>query len=240
MKIEPFALERYFARYEFTAPFLLSSSDCEALSMAELLSLADDESLKAWEALKLGYTESKGHPRLRESIAGLYETIQPDQMLVMAPQEGILLFMQALLNPGDHIVCTFPGYQSLYALAESIGCRVSRWLPEEDKGWFFDERQLERLLQDDTRVVVINFPHNPTGYLPTVASFRKMLSLVQRRGAWLLSDEMYRFLEIGGKPILPAGCDLYEKAFSLGGLSKAFGVTRLLFASGWWPRPAFY
>ena len=62
MKINPFKLERYFAEYEFTATYLLCSSDCEALTMEELSIMADSDSLKMWYDLKLAYTESQGHP----------------------------------------------------------------------------------------------------------------------------------------------------------------------------------
>ena len=58
--LRPFRLERYFARFEFTTRFLLASSDCEALSLAELLALADERDRAAWDGLKLGYTESPG------------------------------------------------------------------------------------------------------------------------------------------------------------------------------------
>ncbi len=64
MKIEKFKLERFFAKYEFTAKYLLCCSDCEGLTQKELLSLADKDSLNMWENLTLGYTESMGHPVL--------------------------------------------------------------------------------------------------------------------------------------------------------------------------------
>ena len=73
MQIHDFQLERYFAAHEFTARYLLSASDCEALSLAELLSLADGETLDLWRGLKLAYTESQGHPLLRAEIAALYD-----------------------------------------------------------------------------------------------------------------------------------------------------------------------
>ncbi|MBU6152412.1 MAG: aminotransferase, partial [Chloroflexi bacterium] len=69
--MNPFELERYFARWEFTAPFLLSASDTEPLAMSELLRLASPEMIDAWANLSLGYTESTGHPLLRQAIAGL-------------------------------------------------------------------------------------------------------------------------------------------------------------------------
>ncbi len=227
MKLEPFFLERYFAKHEFSAKYLLSSSDCEALSMEELLESADAQSLGLWENLKLGYTDSSGHPVLRESIADIYKNVAADDILVVTPEEGIFLAMQALLRPGDHIICTFPGYQSLYELARSMGCDVSLWKPDEDRGWHFSLRQLENLIRDDTRMVVVNFPHNPTGYLPSHDGYTSLVDIVRRSGAYLFSDEMYRFLEFDREATLSAGCEVYRKAISLSGLSKSFGLPGL-------------
>jgi aspartate/methionine/tyrosine aminotransferase len=227
MTLEPFVLERYFAKHEFSAKYLLSSSDCEAFFMEELLESADTQSVRLWENLKLGYTDSSGHPVLREAIADIYKGVAADDILVVTPEEGIFLTMQALLRPGDHVVCTFPGYQSLYELARSMGCVVSFWKPDEERGWHFSLRRLENLIRDDTKMVVVNFPHNPTGYLPTRAGYLSLIDIVRQSGAYLFSDEMYRYLEIDPETILPAGCDVYRKAISLSGLSKAFGLPGL-------------
>ena len=227
MKIEPFALERYFAKHEFSARYMLSSSDCEAFSMAELLSLADTGTNYLWKELNLGYTESPGHPLLRETIAEIYCGIDPQEILVLAPEEGIFLLMHALLEPGDHVVCTFPGYQSLFEVARSIGCEVSTWEPDGSQSWQFELGQLEANLRDETRLVVVNFPHNPTGAAPSREDFEALIDLVKRRGIYLLSDEMYRFLEIAPDSTLPAACEMYERAFSLFGLSKTFGMPGL-------------
>jgi aspartate/methionine/tyrosine aminotransferase len=227
MKIEPFALERYFARHEFSAEYLLSCSDCEALHLEELLEMADTESMRLWENLKFGYTETLGHPVLRESIASIYEGINADDILVTVPEEGIFLTMQALLEPGDHVICTFPGYQSLHELARSMGCRVTMWESEERSGWRFSVDHLENLIRDDTKLVVVNFPHNPTGFVPTRDEYSSVVDLVRQRNAYLLSDEMYRFLEVEPGSTLPAGCELYDKAISLFGLSKTFGLPGL-------------
>ena len=91
MKIDTFELERYFAKYEFSAQYMLSSSDCETISMSELIDMADQELIGLWRNLKLGYTETEGHPMLRESIAELYDDFYADQMRIVVPQEGIFL-----------------------------------------------------------------------------------------------------------------------------------------------------
>jgi aspartate/methionine/tyrosine aminotransferase len=236
----PFALERYFARHEFSARYLLSASDCQGPTMAALVASADDEMRARWGSLHLGYTESQGLPELRTEIATLYgsqvgaeRVVDAEQVLVAAPEEAIFLTMHALLAPGDHVICTFPGYQSLYELARSIGCEVDLWGPDgpvegaERAAWRFDPAGLETLIRPDTKLVVWNFPHNPTGALPLAGDFSRLVDTVARAGAWLFSDEMYRLLEPASESRLPAAVDLYERAVSLAGMSKAFGLAGL-------------
>ncbi len=228
MQIQPFKLERYFAEYEFKVRYLLSPSDCESLSMKELLGIADADSLQLWDRLSLGYTESQGHPLLREEISGLYEQIPPEQIIVAVPEEAIYIAMHTILQPGDQVISVFPAYQSLYQLAKSIGCEFIPWKFEFDgSGWKLDINKLEDNLNEKTRLVVINFPHNPTGYLPSQDEFRAILQLVEKSGAALFSDEMYRMLEYQPENRLPAACDVYEKALSLSGLSKSYALPGL-------------
>ena len=227
MRIEPFALERYFAKHEFSARFLLSSSDCEPMPMAELLDLAEPGTRRLWEDLTLAYTESPGHPLLRREIAGLYEGLTPDDVLVVVPEEGIFLLMHALLEPGDRVVCVAPAYQSLHEVARSIGCEVSAWEPREADGWRFEPDDLELLLRDEPKLVVLNFPHNPTGAVPRRDEIEAMVAAADRRGAVLLSDEMYRGLDIAPGSLLPSAVDLGDRTVVLDGLSKRFGLPGL-------------
>ena len=178
MQIEPFVLERYFARHEFAARHLLSSSDCESRPLAELLAMADDETRALWRDLRLGYTESMGHPLLRREIASRYDAIAPDQVLVAAPEEAILIAMNSLLQAGDHVVAVSPAYQSLQAVARAIGCTVEPW-PVESAGdhWTVDLDLLARLLKGRPRLVVLNFPHNPTGFLPSRETFERAVAM---------------------------------------------------------------
>ena len=224
MNLKPFALERYFAEYEFSARYLLSSSDCDGLRQRDLLALADGEMRRAWDELTLGYTESRGHPLLRAEIGGLYAGITPDDCLVVVPEEGIFLALNAILARSDHVICTFPGYQSLYEVAEGIGCEVTRWLPEEERGWRFDPHFLEANIRPNTKLLVVNFPHNPTGYLPPQEDYERIVALARRHNLYLLSDEMYRFLEHDPAARLPSACEIYERAVSLFGMSKTFGL----------------
>jgi len=223
----PFLLERYFALHEFSARYLLSASDCQGLAMVELVANADADLRRRWETLRLGYTESQGLPELRQEIAELYRGVTSGEILVAAPEEAVFLFMNALLAPGDHVICTFPGYQSLFELAHSIGCEVTFWEAAEEDRWRFPVEQLEGYLRPHTKLVICNFPHNPTGALPTKEDFAKILAAAESKGAWVLSDEMYRLLEPADGTRLPASVDLYERAVSLSGMSKVFGLAGL-------------
>ncbi|MBS1876740.1 MAG: aminotransferase class I/II-fold pyridoxal phosphate-dependent enzyme [Acidobacteria bacterium] len=228
MRIEPFRLERYFAKHEFTTRYLLSSSDCESWSLGELLAMASPELREAWERQRFGYTDSLGHFGLRSRIAGLYESITPEQVLTAAPEEAIFILMHALLEAGDRVAVLTPAYQSLTAVARSIGCEVIAVpLAVADGGWSLDLDRLREAVTPSTRLLVVNFPHNPTGYLPTPETFAAIVDAARHSDAWLLCDEMYRLLEHEPTSRLPAAVDVYEKGVSLSGLSKSFGLPGL-------------
>jgi aspartate/methionine/tyrosine aminotransferase len=243
MKIKPFYTERYFAAHEFKAPYLLCASDCESLTVDELLQLAGASWVSVGQ-LWLGYTESQGAPALRERIAELYTQVDADQVIgLSAPEEGIFVTLHTLLEPGDEVVVLSPCYDSLLNVVEYLGCRVARWFlaeaeggsAEETGGWQLDLDALSRMVTLRTKLVIVNFPHNPTGYLPTHDEWRTIVEIVERAGAWLFSDEMYRGLEYESTARLPSGCDLYERAITLGGLSKTYGLPGL--RTGWLALP---
>ncbi|NBB91355.1 MAG: aminotransferase class I/II-fold pyridoxal phosphate-dependent enzyme [Spirochaetes bacterium] len=246
-----FELERYFARHEFSVTYQLSASDCEPLSPRDLLPPGGGPRLEEFLDSALGYTESAGNPALRQQIATYYETVGTENLLVSAPEEAIFLLMNALLGPGDHVVVMSPAYQSLLALPHALGAAVSEWgVRERDGGWELDPDELRGLLRPETRLIVANLPHNPTGLLPDSETLEAIISVARKHGVHLFSDEMYRGLEYGDAPgatprpsataeaavtdwsaatpwRLPAVCDRYEKGISLWGLSKSFGLPGL-------------
>ena len=228
MNYREFKLERYFARYEFSVNYLLSPSDCESLSMQELLKLADEECLDLWNKLKLGYTESQGHPLLREAAAGIYKDLTASHILTINPEEGIFIAMQSLLRDGDEVIALNPAYQSLQEIPRALGCRVVGWpLALQEGCWQLDMDSLKAAISPRTRMVIVNFPHNPTGFLPERKIFLELLALAEENNLYLFSDEIYRGLEHDPASRLPAAADLYPRAVSLGGLSKSFGLPGL-------------
>ncbi len=228
MQIQPFKIERFFARYEFSVEHLLSASDCESLSLQQVLNLSDAEGLHLWDNLSLGYTETQGHPLLRGEIAGLYQCISPADLLVAAPEEAIFLTMTSLLRPNDHLIVTFPGYQSSYQIAQDTGCRVSCWSLQPAGGrWVLDLDGLRQSITEQTKMLAINFPHNPPGYIPSRADWEAILDIARQADLILFSDEMYWHLEHRPEAHLPAVCDHYEKGVSLFGMSKTLSLPGL-------------
>lgn len=227
MRPRDFKLERFLERYEFTAPYLLCCSDCEAMRISDLLKCEDgsrDEFLNLW----LGYTESQGSSDLRKEIACLYQTIQADQVLVHSgAEEAIFNFAASQLKDGDHVVVQWPCYQSLAELPAAWGCRVSFWkLRPGEKGWQADVDELRDMVTSPTRLIILNSPHNPTGHLFSPAQWQAVMDLAASRDILVLADEVYKYLEYDQRP-LPWACDLYENAVSLGVMSKSFGLPGL-------------
>ena len=227
MQIADFALERYFARWEFHVRHILCASDLEPMALDELLALADHETRALWTTLRLGYTESLGHPLLRQEIARLYTTAAPDDVLTfVGAEEAIFLSMHATLAAADHVVVLWPAYQSLYEIARSIGATVTL-VPLDPRSWTLDPEAIIEAIRPNTRVVVVNFPHSPTGALASSEAFACVTSECERRGITLFSDEVYRFLELDAAERLPAAVDSGQRTVSLGVMSKAFALAGL-------------
>ncbi len=228
MAIAPFRIERYYGLYEFTTPLNLSASDCESLTVGALLDLSGTP-FSDLASLHLGYTESQGHPALREAIAAMYEEAEADDVVVTnAPEEAIFILIETFLEAGDRVVVQAPCYQSLRQLAIHKGCDVRAWeVVETQDGWRLDLDRLEALLTPETKLLIVNFPHNPTGLHADARTWREILGMASRRGIRVFSDEMYLGVERSDAARLPSASDLLDGAVSLWGLSKSFGLPGL-------------
>ncbi len=233
--IPHFKLERYFAQHEFVTRYLLCSSDIEGYSMNDLIALADDECRTLWRDLSLGYTETQGHPLLRQAIASLYTTVRADNALVFAgAEEGVYVTLRVLMQPGDHAIVIWPGYQSSYQVAQSMGCEVTllplSYSPPREgrgRGWGLDLDKLRAAVRPNTKLIVTNFPHNPTGAQLTQDEWQQVVDIAREANCWLFSDEVYRWSEYDEQDHLPAAADLYDKGISLGVMSKSFALAGL-------------
>ena len=227
MQLSPFKLERYFAKYEFNTEYLLCSSDCESISIADLLNL-EDGAMERFHNQWLGYTESQGSPTLRKEIAGMYSTTQAEDVLVFTgANEAIYIFMMASLKENDHVIVHSPHYQALSEVAKGIGCMVSPWRAREENGWALDLDELRHLMRSSTKAIVVNVPHNPTGYLMSRSDYDALNQFAKENKILLFSDEVYRESEYDPADRLPAAVDYGAHAASLGVTSKTYGLAGL-------------
>jgi aspartate/methionine/tyrosine aminotransferase len=230
MNLADFQLERYFAKHEFTAKYLLSSSDCDGYALKYVLDIASKNELALWDGMKLGYTESAGNALLREAILQYYAIKTIDNVVVASPGELNFISMNVLLKAGDHAISMAPCYQSLSEVVKSLPCELSYWKPNPST-WEFDITDLENLIRPSTKLLIINFPHNPTGTYLSRRHLNAIITIASKYDLYIFSDEMYHKLMLDGTEENPPICDLYEKGISLWGTSKTFGLAGL--RTGW-------
>ncbi len=226
--IEEFALKRFLNdRAGPRVHYNLSSSVCEPLTVNEVCAL-EDGAARGLGHVSLGYPGLHGSAPLRALIAGRYDGLGADDILVTTgADDAIALLLLSSVAPGDHVVVHAPGYQPFAALARWRGCAVSRWDAREEAGWALDLDELAALLTPRTRLIVVILPHNPTGYIMPVGEFADLLRLAGERGITVVSDEIYAGLAVDPAAELAPAATLSPRAVSLGGLSKSFGLPGL-------------
>ncbi len=205
----------------------MGSSAPEAVSLQELLSLANHREMKLWNELSLGYSSNQGHLALRESIAATYPDLTSANIITFAgAQEAIFVAYHALLKANDRVHVILPIFEPLSLVAQGVGARLDtvHLTPIEDGGWYLDIDQWHDAIDKNTAMAVINFPHNPTGKLIQQDELAMMVEHCARNDCWLFSDEVFRGLEYRPSERLLPVASLYRKGISLGVMSKAYGL----------------
>jgi aspartate/methionine/tyrosine aminotransferase len=225
--LQDFRLETYFSRWEFQARHHLTASDAQSLTVRELLDMATPAQAEAFDRLWLGYTQTFGGPELRAAIASTYERQSAQNVLCFAgAEEGLYIANHVLLTADDHAIVVTPNYQAAETVPLSI-CAVTGVPLDPEHGWTLDLERVAAAIRPNTKLVSINFPHNPTGKILEPDVFDGLVALCRRQGLWLLSDEVYRALGPDPARHLPQAADRYERALSLNVMSKAYGLPGL-------------
>jgi aspartate/methionine/tyrosine aminotransferase len=233
MKIEPFLLERWMTRHETHVRFDIAESGILPLTTEDLLSFEPpaERARLLYELMKLplGYSEARGTAELRQMLAATYTRGDADGILVTtgAIEANFLLF-NVLLGPGDHVVAPYPAYQQLFSVPRAIGCDVALWHVGPQTNYRYDVDALEKLVTPNTKVIIVNTPHNPTGAMLSPEDAARVYALAADVGATVIGDEAYRWLAVpGGDPFAPPFLDLGAHGVSVGTLSKPFGLPGL-------------
>jgi aspartate/methionine/tyrosine aminotransferase len=224
MKIDIFKMERMQSTWENVVDYNLSESGVHPLTLAEILT---PEELESLTRIEIGYTQTNGTPKLREEIARLYAGIGPDQILATAgSSESNFLLMWSLIERGDEVLFEIPNYMQMWGLLRAFGADVKTFALREDLGWQPDLRELRRLVTPKTKLIVLTNPNNPTGAVLNREAMETIVELASGAGAWILADEVYQGAELSGERT-PSFWGSYDKAIVVNGLSKAYGLPGL-------------
>jgi len=219
-------LEEWMRSAYFSADFDIGSSGVENFQLRELRRVIGLD-LDDLDRVVFHDSHTLGGDALRQAIANRYSAGQVERVMVThGSTEANYLLHMALINAGDEIIVLDPAYQQLVSLAAGLGARVKKWKLREEAGFTPQLEDFAALLTPKTRMVVVNFPHNPTGASLSQAQLEEFLSLVRSSGAWLVWDAAFAEL-VYETPPLPDPTATYERAISMGTLSKAFGLPGL-------------
>lgn len=229
-EIAPAFLENWMRHYYFSTKIDIGSSGVENFSVAELYQLTN-LTQKELDRCVFHDSSSLGNVELRKAIALRWGNGDPEQVMVThGSSEANFLIMNGLLNADDEVVVLDPCYQQLFSIAESIGCQLKRWKLRFEQHFIPDVEEVKKLITPRTRMVIFNFPHNPTGASLTKKEQDELIDTVAEVGAYLVWDAAFADIVYDGSP-LPNPNLRYERAISMGTFSKCYGLPGLRF--GW-------
>ncbi|KAK4545496.1 hypothetical protein LTR36_002846 [Oleoguttula mirabilis] len=234
----PFAVEQWMDKYETTAKYNIAETCCASVSIEELASLCESKT-NATSILDLSavqhYGEIRGSTPLRANLSRLYSSkggspLAPDNVLITpgAIAANFIVFY-ALIKPGDHVVCHYPTYQQLYTVPATLGAEVDLWRSKAENKWLPDFDELKAMVKENTRLIVLNNPQNPTGQVLPKSLLLNIVEFAESKNITVLSDEVYRPLFHGISPVNvdfpPSTLSLgYKNTIVTGSMSKAYSL----------------
>jgi aspartate/methionine/tyrosine aminotransferase len=229
VKIEPFLVEKWLNKYEKDVEINISETCVKPFKIKEFLKLMGNANFfEEFGDTQLTYGHILGSPSLRRGIARLYYNLTPENILVTGGAIGAnFLVFYSLVEPGDTVISIFPAYQQLYSVAKSFGANVKLLKLDPEKRWLLPPDELAEMVDDRTKLIVINNPHNPTGSLMEKNILEEICGIAEDAGAYLLNDESYSGSYVNPEKPVPSTADLSQNAITTGSMSKAFSLTGL-------------
>lgn len=224
MKIAKFKIEEWMNKYESSALYDLTTTCIKPLSINELCDSIPNEVLEK----QLGYGDITGSLRLKKAIQSLYENVKIDNITVTHGAIGAnqLVFL-SMLEKRDEVISIIPTYQQHYSIPESIGSKVYKIFLKEENNWLPDLSEIESVISTNTTLITLNNPNNPTGSVIPEEMMEEIIKLARKYNVWILCDEVYRGLNLNGKPYSKSIVDMYEKGISVGSMSKTYSLPGL-------------
>jgi len=228
---QAFEMERFMSVYEMTVKYNMSESGVHPMLVRELLALQEG-SLDKMLDVELNYSHANGNPELRENIAAMYDGATKENVLVtVGGIEANFNALTTILSAGEEMVLMLPNYMQVWGVAKNHGIRIKTFSLLQEKNWAPDLDKLESIVSNETKLIAICNPSNPTGYILTEAEMDAIVHIADRVGAWILADEVYAGAEQLTDVQTPSFYGRYEKVIAVGSMSKAYGLPGL--RTGW-------
>lgn len=228
MHIDNFKVEDWFNEYEKLAEYDMADTCVESLSLNELFKIVGnkEEHLGFIFNKKLNYGDIQGSERLKAAIKTMYGNTSKPVTVTHGAIGANHLVMQSIINQGDGVISIIPTYQQHYSIPKSLGADVKILMLKEENNWMPDLGELANLVDNNTKLICMNNPNNPTGSVIPEEMMLEIVEIAREKGIYILCDEVYRGLEHNGR-ISKSIVELYERGISTGSMSKVFSLAGL-------------
>jgi aspartate/methionine/tyrosine aminotransferase len=230
MELKPFLLDMWLDTYEHGVEFNLAASTGPSWTLNEILGLASEEERELFLNHKLVYGRPGGAEGLRSAIADMQQVDVDKVQVVTGASEALLILMWLAAEPGANVVLPRPGFTTFSALPESLRIETRYYAVRKENGFAIDVEEIKKLTDRNTKLVLINSPHNPTGATIGDADLDSLHEHTSSRGIQLVSDEVYHPI-YHGQPTksaarLPNATVIHDfsKAFPLSGVRTGWMI----------------
>ncbi|KAF2476496.1 PLP-dependent transferase [Lindgomyces ingoldianus] len=235
VQIETFSVESWMDEHETKCTHNIAETCCASISIDQLRELSEDKDRQIFQTSKaLTYGAIRGSEDLRSNLARLYSarsTPLPLENILSTPGaiQANFLCAYALVGRGDHVICHYPTYQSLYEVPKQLGASVSLWNAKPENAWTPSIPDLKSLIQPNTKLIIINNPNNPTGAVLKKSLLQEIIAVASEHEISILSDEVYRPIFHSISPVDPEFPPSllsmgYKNTIVTGSMSKAYAL----------------
>jgi aspartate/methionine/tyrosine aminotransferase len=196
MQLKPFLLDMWLDKYEHDIEYNLAASTGPVWTLNDILKLAGDAEREGFLNHKLVYSRPAGAEGLRAAIAEMQGVPVDAVQVVTGASEALLVLMWlAAERPGTktgaNVIIPRPGFTTFSALPESLGLDTRFYAIRKENGFRIDIDEIKRLADANTKLILVNTPHNPTGAVVSDAELEELHAFTAGRGIQLVSDEVY-------------------------------------------------
>src|SRR3984957_14478614 len=191
MQLKPFLLDMWLDSYEHGIEFDLAASTGPSWTLNEILNLAKDEERERFLNHKVVYSRPAGADGLRSAIAEMHGVDAEAVQVVTGASEALLILMWLAAEPGDNVILPQPGFSTFSALPEALRLETRYYKVRKENGFRIDVEEVKTLADRNTKLVLVNSPHNPTCATISDAELDSLHEFAASRETQLVSDEVY-------------------------------------------------